>query len=207
MIKDRVGCSKTSSRNLPDSSFVYGLKNEANPEGAGEIISNWVTADPSASKDSVRSHVHSNILAIKHGCVTAKAQRKFAEDHQNIKMKEVINVNMDESSSAYEGPFGRKTEYADENVGSLVRGKYTNFENDDADYPHIDGLVDKGAIPAPKGTKTSIMQADINKRKAAKLAGKSTDSPPKSHFTMKKFQNVPGKLNLPRSSSGNKASN
>jgi hypothetical protein len=33
------------------------------------VISNWVTADPSASKDSVRSHVHSNILAIKHGLV------------------------------------------------------------------------------------------------------------------------------------------
>ena len=72
------------------------------------VISNWVTADPSATKDSVRSHIHSNILAIKHGCVTAKATRKFAEEHTHIRMKEILQ---DSSSSAlYEGPFGRKTQ-------------------------------------------------------------------------------------------------
>jgi len=31
------------------------------------VISNWVTANPSASKESMRSYVHSNILSVKHG--------------------------------------------------------------------------------------------------------------------------------------------
>ena len=69
MIKDRVGVVRSSTRTLPDPGFTYGKKCLPDPEGAGEVISNWITADPSASKATVRSHIHSNILAIKHGYV------------------------------------------------------------------------------------------------------------------------------------------
>jgi hypothetical protein len=87
MVKDRVGCVRSTTRSLPEPSHTYGMKSPPDPEGAGEgqilnhfsfhflkyiiVISNWITADPSASKASVRSHVHSNILAIKHGFVSS----------------------------------------------------------------------------------------------------------------------------------------
>mmetsp|Transcript_8174 Transcript_8174/g.12208 ORF Transcript_8174/g.12208 Transcript_8174/m.12208 type:complete len:215 (+) Transcript_8174:85-729(+) len=193
MVKDRVGCVKATTRNLPEGPFVYGMKSPPDPEGAGEVISNWITADPSASKASVRSHIHSNILAIKHGAVTAKAARKFAEDHTHIRMKEILNAETNtHATSAFEGPFGQKTVYADESMEALIQAKYTNFSNYDADYPSLDGLVDKSALPLPRSTRASTMVE--SKTKSA------NKEEPKKPFTMKKFQNIPGKLNLPKSS-------
>jgi len=42
IIKDRVGCVRTSTYNLPPANHTYGMKTVDAPEGAGEIISNWV---------------------------------------------------------------------------------------------------------------------------------------------------------------------
>ena len=36
MIKDRTGCVRTSTRQLPPQGFVYGMKSPPDPEGAGE---------------------------------------------------------------------------------------------------------------------------------------------------------------------------
>ena len=201
MIKDRVGVVRTSTRNLPEQGFTYGKKCIPDPEGAGDVISNWITADPSASKETVRSHIHSNILAIKHGAVTAKAQKKFAEDHTHIKMKEILTEDEGgQAGSAFEGPFGIKTTFADETMENIIQAKYTSFSNDDADYPKLDGLVDKSALPQPRMTKASSSSASRSKtRSAAQQSGR-----PESTFVMKKFQNIPGKLNLPKNTSARK---
>lgn len=74
------------------------------------MISNWVTANPTEGKDSNRSHVHGNILAIKNGCVTSKSFRIFAKNHQNLRMKEILTVEQNRSGARFEGPFGIKTE-------------------------------------------------------------------------------------------------
>lgn len=43
--------------------------------------------------------------------MTAKAQRKFAEDHTHIRMKEILHHDLDcGPSSAFEGPFGARTQ-------------------------------------------------------------------------------------------------
>ena len=36
MVKDRVGCVRTSTRNLPRGHFTYGMKNAPDAEGAGD---------------------------------------------------------------------------------------------------------------------------------------------------------------------------
>lgn len=36
MVKDRVGCVRTTTRNLPEGGHVYGMKSPPDPEGAGE---------------------------------------------------------------------------------------------------------------------------------------------------------------------------
>lgn len=190
MVKDRVGCVRTSTRNLPRGHFTYGMKYSPDNEGAGDVISNWVTADPSASKASVRSHIHSNILAIKHGCVTAKGQRRFAEEHQHIKMKEILSGDH-EVGSGFEGPFGQKTIFAEESIDDLVQARFTNFGNDDTDYPNMSGLTNNRTRIAPRGTRASEMQSSSRKELASKEEKKKSGG-----FIMKKFQNVPGKLNL-----------
>jgi len=41
--------------------------------------------------------------------VSAKAARQFAEEHEIIRMKEMLNENNGKGVSLYEGPFGIKT--------------------------------------------------------------------------------------------------
>mmetsp|Transcript_12830 Transcript_12830/g.12910 ORF Transcript_12830/g.12910 Transcript_12830/m.12910 type:complete len:91 (-) Transcript_12830:394-666(-) len=78
MIKDRVGCVRTSSYNLPPGDHVYGKQSNPDPENAGEVLSNWVTAKNHAViEEPGRSYIHSNIVAIKHGCITAKSSKKI----------------------------------------------------------------------------------------------------------------------------------
>jgi len=85
IIKDRVGCVKTSTYDLPKDGFSYGRKSVEGVEGAGDskycvdflflllimsvflVISNWVTANPSLEKKSAKQVVFSNVLAIKRG--------------------------------------------------------------------------------------------------------------------------------------------
>lgn len=110
MVKDRVGCVRSSTYTLPQGDHVYGLKKKHDAEGAGEIISNWITANPSEMKKTKNMTVYQNILSIKHGCVTAKAMRQFAADHPNIRLKEQLNeLSGREGDTSHEGPFGIKT--------------------------------------------------------------------------------------------------
>lgn len=91
MIKDRVGICRRSTYNLPATDHVYGYKAQTDAEGAGALISTWVTANPSEHKGAEAIVVYTNVLAIKHGCITARDMRQYAKDHPCIRMK----VNMD----------------------------------------------------------------------------------------------------------------
>jgi hypothetical protein len=110
LIKDRVGCVRTSTYSLPtDPNHVYGLKNRFQQEGTSEIISNWAAANPSEGKESLKSYVHSNVLAIKNGCVSAQAMRMYCEAHPNIRLKEVYAEGGLVGNANHEGPFGIET--------------------------------------------------------------------------------------------------
>jgi hypothetical protein len=73
------------------------------------VISNWVTANPSLEKKSSKLIVYSNVLAVKHGCITSKAMRQYSIDHPNIRMKEVLTNDSTRVDANHEGPFGIKT--------------------------------------------------------------------------------------------------
>lgn len=77
---------------------------------------------------------------------------------------------------------------APETMEEIIQSKFTNFNNFDGDYPSLQGLVDKSALPLPRSTRASTM-----------ITEKSHSGPEEEpkRFVMKKFQNVPGKLNLP----------
>lgn len=109
MVKDRVGCVKSSTRSLPSAEHVYGMPLPKDPEGSGAIISNWITANPSEMKSSKHMTVYQNILAIKNGAVTSKSMRQFAIEHPNIRLKETLQTDSARIDSNHEGPFGIKT--------------------------------------------------------------------------------------------------
>lgn len=133
-------------------------------------------------------------------------------------MKEILHHDLDAGpSSAFEGPFGARTQLyvpslllsltlfcvtcsdclvtlcsANESMAELIQAKFTNFTNYDTDYPSMAGLVDKSALPLPKSTRSSTLVAEKSRNDSQK------DAEPEKRFVMKKFQNVPGKLNLPK---------
>ena len=72
---------------------------------AGAIISNWVASNPSVDKESERKLVYSNVLAIKHGAISAKSMRQYAIDHPNIRLKESLQTNSARVDSGHEGMF------------------------------------------------------------------------------------------------------
>lgn len=191
IMKDRVGCVKTSTYDLPAETFTYGMKaTDSSAEKAGDIISNWVTANPSAQKQSQKMVVAQNILAIKKGAITAKAMRQYGIDHPNVRMKEVLvqdSSRPDVIKPSHEGPFGRRTVYAEESFGEIIQAKYTNFASEDADYPTITTIKKTGFMPEPKPTKASLAVSIA--REGREEAQKATTK----KFCMKKFQNIPGR--------------
>jgi len=198
IIKDRVGCVRTSTYDLPANGHAYGMKYPAATEGAGTIISNWVASNPSLEKKTSKMVVYSNVLAVKHGCITARAMRQYGIDHPNIRLKEVLHTDSSRVNTNHEGPFGIKTEFADESMESLLQAKFTNFNNDDADYPQIESIKKTGFMPTPKPTIASQSITLAREKKAEQ------DQP--KHFIMKRFQNIPGTFTLPNTKKGKKSS-
>jgi len=190
LIKARVGCVKTTVYDLPKNpNHVYGAKSVSGEEGVDKIITSWVASDPSAGKESSKMIVYSNILAIRNGCVTARAMRKYAEEHPNIRRKEALPADSARVDTRYEGPFGRKTVYSADPFSDVVQGKYHNFAADDNDYPNVSTVTKKGSFPKPRPTVASASQSVIRERKANEGA--------KKHFCMKRFQNVKASFHLP----------
>lgn len=190
LIKERVGCTRTSSYDLPPIAHTYGKKFQSDFENAGEVISNWQTSDPSSGKESSKMIVFSNILAISRGCVTAKAMRQYAIDHPHIRRKESLhNTSARRDAEAMiDGPFGTKTIInPEDNMKHIVEGAFHDWSTDDMDYPKKTSAGNIAKLQRPRSTAASngIMLAREMERYKNK---------PHERFTMKRFQNIPGVL-------------
>ena len=127
MVKDRVGLSKASTYTLPDDPLhIYGMPHKVDDENCGQsknhsaynsglifnfllVLQSWVASDPSINKVTAVSYVHSNMLAIKNGCITATAMRQYIEAHPRIRLIEESGGEGKIGNSNHEGPFGIKT--------------------------------------------------------------------------------------------------
>lgn len=190
LVKSKVGCVKASCYDLPQGSdHVYGSAKKSREEGVGDLLSSWVTSNPSSGKESSKLIVFSNILAIKNGCVTARAMRKYAAEHPNIRRKEALQSSSARVDTRFEGPFGRATVTEDEGMDQIIQGKFTSYGPEDVDYPDISCIKKTGSFPKPRAT---IASQKLNEARLAKLR-------PKEHkkFCMKRFQNVKGTFHLP----------
>lgn len=83
----------------------------------------------------------------------------------------------------------------------LIQAKFTHFENDDPDYPNMDGLANQHVFVAPRPTKASLGNAAVAKERRAKFnealaEDKKFDQLPSERFIMKKFRNIPAKVDM-----------
>jgi hypothetical protein len=111
--------------------------------------------------------------------------RQYCIDHPNIRMKEILlNTDSTRVDGRHEGPFGIKTKFADERMDELLQAKYTDFRNEDSDYPNVQTIKTKGFMPVPKPTIAS---------QSIVLARQQAGEQKEEHrFIMKKFQKVKG---------------
>lgn len=73
---------------------------------------------------------------------------------------------------------------AEESIDSLLQAKYTDFNNEDSDYPVVTTIKKTGFMPTPRPTVASQAIIEARKEQEAK-------SQPK-RFIMKRFANVKG---------------
>ena len=73
------------------------------------VMQKWVHSTPSEPKESQRSFVKTNSLALKEGCITAKAQRAYAQDHPDIRFKQHAYTKAEPPKPPYMGPYGVPT--------------------------------------------------------------------------------------------------
>ncbi|KAJ8614534.1 hypothetical protein CTAYLR_000827 [Chrysophaeum taylorii] len=188
MIKDLVGSVRTTSYELPEDLHIYGKPDIKDTEGSGVVMSQWVASVPSKPKESQRSFIKTNKCALKEGCITAKAQRTYAQEHQDIRFKQPSGKHSAHHfEPAFKGPYGAVTESQNESVRKLIEAGYTEWTDDAVDYPDLSSLEQKRRLKPPKATKAS-MGHDIR-----------TNHPPpaKEPFKMKRFATVKARVQFP----------
>ena len=52
-------------------------------------------------------------------------------------------------------------------MAEIIGGKFSHFENDDPDYPNLDGLTNTNVFVKPRPTKASIGNAATAQQKLA----------------------------------------
>eukprot|EP00752_Nemacystus_decipiens_P018606 g16681.t1 len=192
MVKDVVGKVRTSTRELPPSSHTYGALVTKDLEGAGAVISTWDVSKPSVAKTSDRDLIKTNVLAIHHGNITSKDTRLFAQAHPEIRFAPPGSATMEgglrkKDKIPFDGPYGTKSEKMTCPLSALIEARFTDFSQEGKDYPNVSVLEKKFRMPPPRETKAS--QGHNTTLKPAFKQG-----PP---FVMKRFQNVPGRVNPP----------
>lgn len=192
MVKDVVGRVKTSTYDLPEEKHVYGQIVQKDPETAGQVISKWSVSKPSVAKTSDRNLIKTNVLAIQSGRLTAKEMREFAQSHPDIRFKAPKSKLRNEDGTKYKervphnGPFGISSVRTESPLCHLIEARFTNFCGAEKDYPDVQVLKKRLQLPAARETKASMGHSIRNKAPPV----------PESTFTMKRFQNVAGKVHL-----------
>jgi hypothetical protein len=83
IVKDDVGKSKPSTRDLPDFKFSYGRPDQGNREGAGQVCTSWKVHVPNhgGHENNPRNFKTLNKRAVIGGATTAVDNREFRKTH------------------------------------------------------------------------------------------------------------------------------
>jgi len=186
LIKDVVGQCKRPCDPIPDRAF--GSTIDRDEEGAAAVVNSWHVSVPSKSVANSISFVETNKRALQAGNLNSKQVRNFQKSHV-IRPKKIDSQGKPRGTVLDDEKFktmvfGQATEPSEAELSALIRGGYTSYKNDNADYPDVTYQTKK-KLPKPRQTKKS--EASTLARQAAKNA---TTSEP---FKLKKFQNVQAK--------------
>jgi hypothetical protein len=161
----------------------------------------------------MQSFPKTNRQALKHGCITSKAQREYGKQHPVMKQSPKHSNRALQSKEETKGKsnwndaitstpqrnlnqqahhvYGIQTKRNDASMDELLRCISSELE-EETDYPDLSGKKRKGRIPPAKATKASRSVEECRCRPKSKQ--EITKIKAVEEFKMKKFLNVESKV-------------
>ena len=185
LIKGVVGKVRTSSYQLPEEGFIYGISNQMDVEGAGKVMQSWSQSEPSQPPASMQSFPATNRVALKNGCLDAKSQREFAKSFPVLKKNPKQSKAAEAEKTVNDHRvFGMKNKATDMPMTQLLKAS-SQMCALETDYPDLSHMKKKGRLPPAKQTKASQLLKDAvigSSSKSKEEKGKF-----KAEWKMKRF--------------------
>lgn len=196
LVTHRLGKSRMSAYTLPDSDFTYGKPSLSDSQTAGNVILNWEEYTPNEGPLSGRDFVKLNKMGIRDHALTPKQITQFRREH-NARFRKGVpsRTNTPPPISNLDVPFGVKTKY-DTPARDLLENK---FQND-----WVKEHIHEEAMKREYGDKLARSKRPAHSHLESMRRCRSTS--PRSaeqkalldSFKLKRFQNVPSKLQVPK---------
>mmetsp|Transcript_10577 Transcript_10577/g.18095 ORF Transcript_10577/g.18095 Transcript_10577/m.18095 type:complete len:288 (-) Transcript_10577:493-1356(-) len=197
LVRRVIGKVKLPTRNLKDNTFSYGQRNRADPEGAGEVVLNWVPGKLSQSQAAGVCLIKVNKAAVKNKQVTPKQVNQFLQqnkDAPHLQRPKIEGRKKDRGlkrdPNAVYG-ISSSSEGKHEDINTII---FPNSSDGGHDSPYVDtsGQVRKGRLPKPRPTKSSDLLATHTRTEK-----EQKEAPPGS-WKMNKFtKNAKPRINFP----------
>jgi hypothetical protein len=164
LVKNVLGQARTTCYDLPGEGFIYGIPSRLDREGCKIILHDWIQSKPSKPPASRQSFVETNKKALAEGYTTSKKQREYAKAHPVMKknpksIREDMQLIPEHMASA---TFGMSSKNNEASLSNLLLSSSQEHRMDEADYPDLSNMKQKGRLPRAKPTKsTKLLQASI----------------------------------------------
>ncbi|GBG27188.1 Hypothetical Protein FCC1311_034112 [Hondaea fermentalgiana] len=197
LVRRVIGKVKMPTRNLKEHTFSYGQRNQADPEGAGEVVLNWVPGKLSQSQAAGVCLIKVNKAAVKNKQVTPKQVNQFLQKNKDAPSLQRPKIEGRKKDRGF-----KRDPNATYGVSSQSEGKREDINTiifpqsaadaDDAPYVDTSGQVRKGRLPKPRPTKSSdLLSSHTRTEREQKEA-------PADAWKMKKFlKNAKPRVDFP----------
>lgn len=202
IVKDDVGKSKPSTRDLPAFGFMYGKPDRTSGEGAREVTTFWKTHISNAQDDSnnPRNFKNLNKHAVIEGRVTAKENRAYRMDHDSripFGMSALKNskrgISLPQETFCYGKPSRPQTPLGGiisntfgETASQILQSRYNNIK----EYKQVNSP--KKVMPV------RYTQAQMKADEFVKTKNAWNKSETREDFKLKRFKNVDSKIDNKR---------
>jgi hypothetical protein len=197
LLKDDVGKSKPTIRELPGFDFTYGKFIAKDPEGLGAVISAWREHKSSPRGDPPRDFKKLNAMSVQEGYFTAKQASLFRSTSdfkvQQDSVGKLNKASLAPNSDIIFGVPGKPSTPMDAVIGNLYGRTAADIKAEEYAQP-----IELKKIGRPRLTKAHSYLANAVRT--------SLEPTPRQEFKMKKFKTVAPRTNTySLSSSSSKA--
>jgi hypothetical protein len=186
LLKDEVGRSKPSTRDLPSSDFTYGKSAGFDAEGARAVTSSWREHKPSSRGVPRRDFKKLNSMSVTQGCFTAKHASLFRTTTDfKVKLDNIGKLNKAPPKLNEDMTFGmpdRPSTPINAVVGNLYGRVAAEIKAEDYSQPVVEKKIGRPRLTKAYSYLATAVRASLEPNT-------------KQEFKLKKFQAVTSRTN------------